>query len=177
MHISLSINAALVLLLCIASAFDIAQRRIPNRLVATGLVMAFGLHAISGESLSLLTLWLGGCATGLVLFLPLHLLRAMAAGDVKLMMMVGAFCGPDMTVEISLATYIAGGVMALCIVVARGKARQAISNIITLLRPFVWRLIGVQLAVERGTQTSVGSMPYGVAITAGALVVLWLRQA
>lgn len=176
MQTTLCLDAALVALLCIASMFDVTQRRIPNGLVATGLVASLVLHGTSAAPVSLLTLWLAGCATGLLLFLPLYLLRAMAAGDVKLMMMVGAFCGPWLTVQISLATYVAGGLMALTIVLARGKARQAFSNVVILLRPLLWLARGVPLAPEPDRHTSVGSMPYGLAIAAGTLLVLWLRH-
>ena len=171
------LEIVLVLLLCLASLFDMAQRRIPNWLVAGGLLAALALHGASAGASALLTQWLGGCATGLMLFLPLYLLRAMAAGDVKLMMMVGAFCGVEPTLEISLATYIAGGLMALVIVLVRGKGRQAASNVATLLWPMFWRLCGVRLAPEPSNHTSVGTMPYALAITAGTLAVLWWRNA
>ncbi len=174
MPIQLYLDLALVALLCLASAFDLAQRRIPNSLVATGIVTACIVHASAGLSWSLLTVWLGGMATGLVWFLPLYCLRTMAAGDVKLMMMVGAFCGPVPTLHISLATYCAGGLLALLIVLASGKGRVAARNVATLLRPMLWRIGGVRLAPE-AAPASVGSMPYALAIHAGTLFVLWLR--
>lgn len=175
MFIQTCLDLVLVFLLCLASVFDLAQRRIPNRLVALGLSASTVLHVCSGTPLSAVTVGLAGCATGLLFFLPLYLLRAMAAGDVKLMMMVGTFCGPTLTVEASLATYCAGGILAVVIVVARGRGRQAVRNVAAILRPILWRMVSVPLAAEPAP-ASVGSMPYGLAISAGTLFVLWLRH-
>ncbi len=47
-----------------------------------------------------LGLWkaLAGLGLGLLIMLPLYMLRALGAGDVKLMAMVGAFLGPNATI-------------------------------------------------------------------------------
>lgn len=176
MLITTCLDLVLVALLCLASAFDLSQRRIPNRLIALGFVSAALLHGCSGTPLNVLSVALAGCAVGLLLFVPLYLLHAMAAGDVKLMMMVGAFCGPELILEVSLAVYCAGGLLALLIVLARGRAVEAARNVSTMLRGMLWRLAALPLATEP-VPPSVGSMPYGVAISAGTFFILWLRHA
>jgi prepilin peptidase CpaA len=103
-------------------------------------------------------------------------MRGMAAGDVKLMATVGAFLGPSMVFQASLATYCAGGVMALVIVLARGHGRAAFANIGALLHPLLLRFGGAALAPATGPAPSVGGMPYALAITAGTLFVMWLRH-
>ncbi len=172
----LLLDLALIALLLLACAFDLAKRRIPNRLLAVGLLVALTLHLMSGHPPALLSVYLAGFAVGLVMFLPLYLLGGMAAGDVKLMATVGAFCGPALAFEISLATYIAGGLLALGIVLAKRRARSAATNVILLLRPLLMRVQGVPLAVTGAPTPSVGGMPYALAITAGALVMLWIRH-
>ena len=156
------LHLALVPILLLASAFDLAQRRIPNRLLALALLAALPLHLASGAPASVLTMGLAGLGVGLLMFLPLYLLGGMAAGDVKLMATVGAFVGPALVFQASLATYCAGGLLAL-------------ANTSALLRPLLSRKPGAP-----GTQSppaaSVGGMPYAVAITAGTLFVLWLQQ-
>ncbi len=109
MSIPLLLDLALIGLLLLACAFDLAKRKIPNRLLALGLLVALVLHLMSGTPSALLSSYLAGFGVGLLMFLPLYLLGGMAAGDVKLMATVGAFCGPLAAVEISLATYVAGG--------------------------------------------------------------------
>lgn len=140
----------LLLLLTLATASDLLQRKIPNCLVLAGLLLALGLHGWPA--------W-AGLATGFLLFLPLYLLRGMAAGDVKLLAMVGAFAGPWATLQISLATVLLGALMAVLMVSWQGQWRACARN----LR---------QMIAAPGTRTaSVGQMPYGLAIALGSLMV------
>ena len=97
-------DLSLLVLLCLACGFDLAQRRIPNRLLGAGLAWAVTLHLLLATPVALLSTMLAGSAVGLLMFLPLYLFRAMAAGDVKLMATVGAYTGPALCVEIGLAT-------------------------------------------------------------------------
>ncbi len=169
------LHLALVAMLLLASAFDLGQRRIPNRLLAVGLIGALIFHLASGTPSTLLTTYLAGFGVGLLMFLPLYLLGGMAAGDVKLMATVGAFVGPALAFQSSLATYCAGGVLALVIVLARRRGRDAFANIGALLRNVSARKAGVPAAAAPPA-ASVGGMPYAVAISAGTLVVLWLQH-
>ncbi|KAB8040165.1 A24 family peptidase [Janthinobacterium aquaticum] len=150
----------LLLFVALAAASDLARRKIPNRLVLAGIVVALGLHGwqAPGNAAPLL-FWLGGMAAGFFLFLPLYLLRGMAAGDVKLIAMAGAFAGPWATVQIALATFVLGGLMALLIIGWQGQWRACARNLRRLL------------AAAGGPQASVGNMPYGLAIALGSVVV------
>ena len=169
------LDLALLAVLLLASAFDIARRRIPNRLLALGLLAALALHLASGTPSALLSTYLAGFAVGMLMFLPLYLMGGMAAGDVKLMATVGAFLGPALAFQSSLATYCAGGLLALGIVLARGCARDALANVGVLLHPLLLRLSGARLAPEATPVASVGGMPYAVAISAGTVAVMWLH--
>jgi prepilin peptidase CpaA len=134
------------------------------------------LHLAAGATLALLQTVLAGLLTGLLMFLPLYTMRAMAAGDVKLMATVGAFCGPAMTFQISLATYCCGGLLALLIVLWRGKTRAAAVNVGALLRPLLLRLTGIPLVNEPMPTPSVGGMPYALAIALGSFLMLGVRH-
>jgi len=170
---TLASELALLLLVGLAALTDLAWRKIPNRLVLTGLVLAPLLQVWGGAAWPLEAL--AGALCGLLLFLPLYLARGMAAGDVKLMAMVGAFSGPVVALQIGLATLVLGGLMALGIVVVKRNGRRTLANVVLLLRPMLLRLLGVPLVrVPLTPGTSVGGMPYGVAISAGTLLVsLW----
>jgi prepilin peptidase CpaA len=170
------LDMALLGLLCVASAFDLARRRIPNRLLAAGLLAALVLHLSSGHPASLLTVYLAGFGLGLLMFLPLYLMGGMAAGDVKLMATVGAFLGPLLVFQASLATYCAGGVLALAIVLVRGHARAALANVVALLTPLLLRVGGARLPRDSQSIPSVGGMPYALAISAGTVLVMWLHH-
>lgn len=174
MPISLYLDVSLLAFLLLASLSDLARRRIPNRLIATALCTTVLLHLLLAPPLALLSTVLAGAAVGLSMFLPLYVRGAMAAGDVKLMAAVGAFTGPALAFQISLATYCAGGVLALAIVLAKGRGRIAAANVGALLRPLFLRLGGVPLAREPMPHPSVGGMPYALAITAGSVLMLWI---
>ncbi|MBC7685101.1 MAG: prepilin peptidase [Bdellovibrionales bacterium] len=170
------LDLALLAILLLASAFDIARRRIPNRLLALGLLAALALQLASGTPSALLSTYLAGFAVGMLMFLPLYLMGGMAAGDVKLMATVGAFLGPALAFQSSLATYCAGGLLALGIVLAKGRARDAFANVGVLLHPLLLRLSGARLAPDAAPVASVGGMPYAVAISAGTVAVMWLHH-
>jgi prepilin peptidase CpaA len=176
MHTNHWLDLALIALVTGAGIYDLASRRIPNRLLLAGLAAAALLHLVSPNPLSLLSTGLAGLATGLLLFLPLYLLRGMAAGDVKLMATVGAFAGPLPALKIALASCLIGGLMSLVLIVAKGKGGEALANLGALLRPMLMRAIGVPLANEPLRHASVGNMPYGLAIAAGAMAVLSFRH-
>ena len=134
------------LLLCLvglAACCDIASRRIPNFLVVSGLAAALWLHPVLGGPLASLRVGLAGALAGGAIFLPLYLLRGMAAGDVKLMAMAGAFLGPATAVLAAMLSCIAGGALAL-----------------------------LMLAASRCTGRPVTEMPYGVAIALGTACAL-----
>ena len=161
MSASVLCDLLLLVFVTAAAVSDLSRRKIPNRLVLAGLLAAFCLHgALAAPS----WLWdsLGGMATGFFLLLPLYLLRGMAAGDVKLIAMVGAFAGPRQTLLICFATFVLGGLMALLLVTWQGSWRVCVRNLHQLLWP---------LASPPASHASVGNMPYGLAIALGTLLI------
>jgi prepilin peptidase CpaA len=169
MPIEQYLDVVLLLLVSIAAVNDLATRRIPNRLLLAGLACACCLRLLSPAPLSSLLAGLGGIAVGLALFLPFYLLRGMAAGDVKMLAVVGAFSGAQDTLQIAVLTWCAGGAMALAMVLARGRLLLAVSNVRRMLGGL---LLPGGLAAAPAVQQSAGSMPYGAAIAIGTVAVL-----
>jgi len=167
------LDTLLLLLVTAAAITDLASRRIPNRLLLCGLAAALVLHAISPAPGQALLAGFGGFLTGFLMFLPFYLVRGMAAGDVKMMATIGAFTGPAVALQIGIVAWCAGGVMAIAVIVFRGRLRLALNNLWQMLRALLLRL---PLASTAG-QTSAGSIPYGVAIAAGTIYVLVGRYA
>ncbi len=97
--------------LMVAVWFDITQQRIPNALVATGLV--------AGVTLALLPSGIGvlnaasGMAVGLAVFLPLYFFGVLGGGDVKLLATIGAFVGFPDVLHVAWISGLAGGLIAL----------------------------------------------------------------
>jgi prepilin peptidase CpaA len=162
-------DALLLLMVSIAAVNDLATRRIPNRLLLVGLAGALLLHVLSAEPGAALLSAVGGMLLGLAIFLPFYLVRGMAAGDVKMMAVVGFFTGPTEAFQIAIFTWCAGGVMALLLILLRSRLRLALVNIGHLLSGLI--APGTKLA-DMTLPQSVGSMPYGLAIAAGTVVVL-----
>lgn len=173
---ALYLDGFLIALVLTACLQDLAERKIPNRLVLCGLFSAGVLHLVSLTPFRFISVGLAGCAVGLLIFLPLYLLRGMAAGDVKLMAMVGAFTGPMLALEIALAAFCAGGVMALAMVIRQGSWRALAANMRILLRPLYLRAVGIPYAREPLPGGSVGGMPYGLAIAAATCLMLSIRH-
>ncbi|WP_371764217.1 prepilin peptidase [Massilia sp.] len=162
-------DALLLLMVSIAAVNDLATRRIPNRLLFAGMTSALFLHLLSPEPGAALLSAVGGMLLGLVIFLPFYLVRGMAAGDVKMMAVIGFFTGPAEAFQIAVFTWCAGGVMALLLILLRSRLRLALVNIGHLLSGLI--VPGTKLA-DMALPQSAGSMPYGLAIAAGTIVVL-----
>ncbi|RQS14954.1 prepilin peptidase [Burkholderia sp. Bp8998] len=164
------------LLVVVAASTDITSRRIPNRLVLVGLggalIAQCALHGVQAGALA----WLAGAATGFGLLLPFYLLRGMAAGDVKLMLAIGAWVGAQMTFYIVLAAFLAGGIGAIGFALLRGRTHQMWANVVALIAR---RSSGARAGATDGPVAfaSVGALPYGVAIAAGTLGMLFVSCA
>jgi prepilin peptidase CpaA len=175
------LNAIELILICLvaqAAITDLAVRKIPNVLVLSGLLLALLLHLLGGPRWAPVSHWLAGSLAGFFLFLPLYLARGMAAGDVKLMAMVGAFTGPLAAVKIAVAASLAGGVIALLMLLWSGRWRDGWRNLAVICKPLLWRLAGVPLQpVPLPAGASAGGMPYGLAIALGTIgFVAWTHR-
>lgn len=166
----------LVLMVTIAAVYDIQFRRIPNGLVLTGLVLSLIIHVTFNEFYGFKE-WGYGMLTGFALFLPLYALRAMGAGDVKLMAMAGSFLDPGSAIGVVLMTLVAGGVLSIVVALRNGVLRQAISNIHTLLVLTMFKKLSGGNAQLEQLPSSAGNLPYAVAIAIGTLIhVILLTQ-
>lgn len=168
----------LLLLLLAATLCDLRTQRIPNVLTFGGTTVAllYGLaspvHHGGGLGGAL-----GGLALGLVLMLPLYLLRAMGAGDVKLMAMAGAFLGPDGTWHAVIFVFIAGGIAALAYALWHRAARKLLHNTRqTTQLLFISVAAGIRPDARASSAPSVGTLPYGVSIALGTASFLIARQ-
>jgi prepilin peptidase CpaA len=177
----------LMLLLTAAACLDVKHNRIPNWLVFGGAGFAIVYNGVGCTlfdnyfSVPFLRdngwlLALEGLGVGLFAFLPLYLLRAMGAGDVKLMAMVGAFLGPWNALYGVLATVIAGGVLAIGFLVGTGTVRLALQNISLILRGTLRIVPAGFYDLHASPGISAGKLPYGVAIAVGTIAYLLLKQ-
>jgi prepilin peptidase CpaA len=111
----------------IAAAIDLRTRRIPNLLTGTLAVAGLALAAAGLGRVGLASALLG-CAVGLILMLPGHVLGGTGAGDVKLLAASGTLLGAGTIVRAFLYTAIAGGVVALVVALRRRRMRQTLQG-------------------------------------------------
>ncbi len=158
--------AVLAALLLTAAVTDLRHHRIDNRLVMGGLLLAFAFHLLTPSTVGV---WHGvlGMLLGFAMLLPFYLLRGMAAGDVKLMAMVGAFVGPSLVFWSAVATFLVGGVWAIAFV----ARRHAWSTLATNLRRISPCAVDKEVPIGTGA-ASLGRIPYAVAIFCGTIAVL-----
>jgi prepilin peptidase CpaA len=161
-----------MLLSVIAGWTDLRSRRIPNWLTVSALLIGIAANtALSGGSglkKSLL-----GAAVGLALLLPFVLLRSLGAGDWKLAGALGAFSGPSQLIDLLLASVFVAGVMAVALVIYKGRVRQTLRNIGHILISLVtFRLPGSQVSLDNPDSLKV---PYGVALASTVVLygILW----
>lgn len=153
-------------LLLAALVSDLWRRRIPNTLVLLGIAVALGGQYLTG-GLPALGNGLLGMLVGFGLFLPLYAFGGMAAGDVKLMAMVGAFLTPALALQATAASLIAGLVCALLLVLVQGQAGQL------LTRYYLMARTGTYLRPQQG-EVAARPFPYAVAICLGTAVTgIW----
>ena len=168
----LATKVILIGLVSIGAVYDLRWRRIPNWLTLAGLILALALNTFlfewQGLKISLLGL---GLAFGI--YFPLYLLRAMGAGDVKLMMAVGALVGWAAWLVIFILTGIAGGLIAIVVLLWRGRLKKTLWNVSFLVQ----RLLKLETPYTANEELDVRSgkglrLPHAASIAVGSGVFL-----
>ncbi|MBK4733663.1 A24 family peptidase [Noviherbaspirillum pedocola] len=162
----------LLLLLLAAAGSDLRSRRIPNALALAGALAGIALGCAPGGVGLLASL--AGMGIGLVALLPMYLLRALGAGDVKLMAAVGAIVGASAMPAVLAATFVAGGLMSIVVAASRRRLLRLFANLRDMLQGAFWCLACGEAPRLDAARDSAGRMPYALAIAAGAgIAQLW----
>jgi len=158
---------ALTAVMLTGMAWDLKERRIPNWLTVTGLAVALGLRALPGGPE--LVPGLLGALLALLITLPLFALGGFGGGDAKLLIAAGGFLGPRTLLSACVLVAVFGGLLALITALRGGVMLRALGNARDLI---VWA-VTLGRSGELHTLESEGAItiPYGVAVAAGALSV------
>lgn len=123
------VEVPLLAVLLAAAVFDVRYRRIPNWLTVGGVVLGLAVNAVIGPPLAGIMFSLAGLGVAFGIYVLLYALRAMGAGDVKLMAAVGALVGWERWFGIFFVTALIGGIMALILVLSRGRLKKTLFNV------------------------------------------------
>lgn len=179
-NLPLVVQAVLVVIVVTAAIYDFRFRRIPNWLVLAGLVLGFGLNtalfAIAGLQATGLVRAALGMGLALLIYFPLYLLRAMGAGDAKLMAAVGSIVGWGNWLAIFVLTAIIGGALGLVALLFAGRIRKTFWNIGWILNEIVHFRAPYHSSQELDVRSAQSMrMPHGVAIALGSIAFLAAR--
>jgi prepilin peptidase CpaA len=151
-----------------AGWLDSSTRRIPNWLTMSGLFVGIAVHSIlAGWHGAVMAL--EGAGLGLLILLPLVLLRALGAGDWKLMGAVGAFVGPVMLWFVLLASVLVAGLMAVAMMIRAGRVRETLRNVWLLILSFLTFGFRAHPEISLDNPGAL-KLPFGVAAAVGTLV-------
>jgi prepilin peptidase CpaA len=123
------VEALLLIVVFAAAGYDVRYRRIPNWLSLSGILLGLAMNAFLYQGWPGLRASLVGLGVGFGVYFVLYTLRAMGAGDVKLMAAVGAIVGWQDWFGTFLITAIVGGVMALILVATKGRVKKTLWNV------------------------------------------------
>jgi prepilin peptidase CpaA len=160
----------------IAGVTDWRSRRIPNWLTMPGFLLGVLTNALAGG-------WAGtkdsllGAGLGLGLLLPFVVIRALGAGDWKLVGALGAFLGPRPLLVVLIVTILVNGVMAVAMIVWKKRVAETARNFMRMLAAFAtMRLPERDLTLDNPDAVKV---PFGIAVAVAVVLYtlsrIWVR--
>lgn len=141
-------QAAMVVMASLMAGHDLADRRIPNAINILAAVMGLGLSTILGGAAGLGWSALSGVMVMAVMAV-FFFMGALGGGDVKALAALATFVGPDQAALLMLLTVLAGGALALSLLLWTRRRH-----------------------VGGGPKPT---MPYGLAIWCGAVLLCGVR--
>ncbi len=168
-----ALDLLLLMSVGLAALFDIKERRIPNWLIVFALTGGVLLNSWHGL-LHVIDACMGfGLGIG-VLFIPFAL-GWIGAGDVKLVGAIGAILGHTLLPRVLFYSALAGGVLAIFSLMWNGIDWQRVKSLWRDVSMLIYSQ-GVVLpeTMHERELTQTHTVPYGVAITIGTLIAVYL---
>lgn len=153
-----------------AGACDLRWGRIFNWLTLPMMISGLVAAPVVGGSEALAGSFLG-VAAGLLLYGWLFWLRAIGGGDVKFLMGLGAWGGFAYVVEVALLGIVLGGVMAVGILIVKGRMASFASR----MYRFLLTLFTKELELESPKIDSRLKMLFGIPMAVAAIWAAFAR--
>jgi Flp pilus assembly protein protease CpaA len=162
---SMATTVLLCMIAVVAACWDWQTRRLPNWLTIGTTSLGVALSALPG-GLSIPSALLGGLV-GFMLGMTAFATGILGAGDGKYLMALGTFFGPVQLLYAILAMAVAGGILAIV------EAARQDTLWVTILRAGAGLkhllTLGRSGHLPERKTAALGYVPYGVAMSAGAL--------
>jgi prepilin peptidase CpaA len=151
-----------------AGWMDQRTRRIPNWLTVPGLIVGIATNAaLSGWHGVVLAL--EGAGLALAILLPFVLLRALGAGDWKLIGAVGGLLGPKALLYVLIVSILAAGAIGMVQVIRANRVVHTLKNMWVLAQGFL--IFGLRANPEISLDNpGLMKVPFGVAVAIAAVI-------
>lgn len=165
------LSSAAFALALVGGVHDLLTKKIPNWITFTGaalgLIAQFWLLGLPG----LLDGFLG-LGLGFALYFPIYAFGYMGAGDVKLLMAVGAWLGWHGCFQVAAGAVVIGAIFALGEIIYRGRFIAVVKNTFSFLRAiFLPGLVPEKLKVDHGRKFA-----FGICIAGAVAALIFLRH-
>lgn len=167
----------------LVAIYDFSFYRIPNMLVLTLIVIYFTTAPFflgTDEIIISSGIFAGALAIGFVLFF----VGLFGGGDAKYLAATAMWAGPEHILPFIIIVALAGGVLALCYLIAQPRivslSTTVWSQILALEKRYsplqcVWAFSGNGPETTKREAIKHNQLPYGIAISFGMIVVLYLK--
>jgi len=162
------LKAAVLFVACVSAATDFLYQKIYNWLTLPAILLGlfaqtwfFGLAGLGQAAL--------GCGIGLLAYGWMYAIGVMGAGDVKLLMALGALGGALFVADTAILGIVLGGIMAAFVLLSKGRIRDFSLRIAR----FILTVTSKHLTPEFPQIDHRLKMPFGIAIAAASVWVLF----
>lgn len=161
------LNVVLWAIVMAALYKDLQERRIPNKLLLTGVALGLGLH-LYNQGMAGLIFGIKGFLVGLAIFFLPFAMGGLGAGDVKLLGTIGLLKGTSFVIVAAIGTGLFGGILAVGLLLKQKRLLASLKRIGQGLYIMLTGKSFVGLKTLDQAEYS-EALPYGLAIALGTL--------
>lgn len=148
-----------------AVIYDLVNHRLPNYYLLVGVVAGVAWNAYIAGLAGVASAG-AGLLIGFALLVPFYALGGMAAGDVKLMAVVGSFLGADGALGASVYSLMAGAVLGIVYLLYKGHMGRLVVR--------YWAMAVTRSRIQADANDAARHrFPYAIAIAAGTLLSMY----
>jgi len=161
---------SLIFLLSFAIAGDVRRYRISNICTAAGLILGLAINGVMDGIPGLLESMLAAVIPFAALII-LFALRIIGAGDIKLFCAAGAIMGVRFIIYVIPFSFLAGGIIALGVMLVRGNASKRLRHITAYVKAVCLSHTAIPYT-DLSDKTDGSKFHFSPAIAAGCFIYL-----